>query len=90
VFRVLANIWVRSGFAWIACSLLIVALASGTSHAVLTAWLGAVLASALVTPYAAHALNVVYYRLTEPEEPILPEREPGWQSIWREEDPAKP
>jgi hypothetical protein len=90
VFRVLANIWLRTGLAWIACSLLIVGLASGTSHPVLTAWFGAVLASALVTPYAAHALNVVYYRLTEPDEPILPEREPGWQSIWREEDPAKP
>jgi hypothetical protein len=90
VFRVLANIWIRTGLAWFACSLLIVGLASGTSHPALTAWFGAVLASALVTPYAAHALNVVYYRLTEPEEPILPEQEAGWQSIWREEDVAKP
>jgi Membrane domain of glycerophosphoryl diester phosphodiesterase len=90
VFRVLANIWVRTGVAWIACSLLIVGLASGTSHPLLAAWLGAVLASALVTPYAAHALNVVYYRLTDPDQPILPDREPGWQSIWREEDPANP
>jgi hypothetical protein len=57
---------------------------------VLAAWFGAVLASALVTPSAAHTLNVVYYRLTEPDEPILPERTPGWQSIWGEEDPAKP
>jgi hypothetical protein len=90
VFRVLANIWVRTGVAWIACSLLIVGLASGTSHPLLAAWLGGVLAGALVTPYAAHALNVVYYRLTEPDQPILPERKPGWQSIWREEDPANP
>jgi hypothetical protein len=90
VFRVLANIWVRASLAWIVCSLLIVGLASGTAHPALAAWLGGVLASALVTPYAAHALNVVYYRLTEPDQPILPEREPGWQSIWREEDPAKP
>jgi uncharacterized membrane protein len=90
VFRVLANIWVRTGLAWIACSLLILGLAAGTSHPVLAAWFGFVLASALVTPYAAHALNVVYYRLTEPDQPILPEREPGWRSIWREEDPANP
>jgi hypothetical protein len=90
VFRVLANIWVRTGLAWVLCTVLIMGLAAGTSHPVFTAWLGSVLASALVTPYAAHALNVVYYRLTEPDQPILPEREPGWQSIWREEDPAKP
>jgi len=90
VFRVLANIWVRTALVWFACTLLILGVASGTSHPLLTAWLGGVLASALVTPYAAHALNVVYYRLTEPDQPILPEREPGWQSIWREEDPAKP
>ena len=90
VFRVLANIWVRTGVAWIACALLIMGITSGAAHPLLTAWFGGVLASALVTPYAAHALNVVYYRLTEPDQPILPERDPGWQSIWREEDPAKP
>jgi hypothetical protein len=90
VFRVLANIWVRTGLVWFACTLLIERVASGTSHPLLTASFGGVLASALVTPYAAHALNVVYYRLTEPDRPILPEHEPDWQSIWREEDPAKP
>ena len=90
VFRVLANIWIRTGVVWFACALLILGVTSGTAHPLLTAWFGGVLASALVTPYAAHALNVVYYRLTEPDQPILPERGPGWQSIWREEDPAKP
>lgn len=86
VFRVLANIWVRTGLAWIACSLLIGAVASGTSHPALTFWFGGVLAAAFVTPYAAHALNVVYYRLTEPDEPLLPERDAAWRSIWREHD----
>jgi hypothetical protein len=89
VFRILLNIGVRTGLVWIACTLLILSLAAGTSHPLLATWLGFVLASALVTPYAAHALNVVYYRLTEPDEPILPERESGWQSVWREEDTAK-
>ena len=90
VFRVLANNWVRTGLAWVVCSVLILGLTSGTSHPALAAWLGFVLASALVTPYAAHALNVVYYRLAEPDQPILPERQRGWPSIWREEDAAKP
>jgi hypothetical protein len=86
VFRVLLNIWVRTGLAWLGCSLLIGVLASGTSHPGLTIWFGGVLAGAFVTPYAAHALNVVYYRLAEPDEPLLPEREPGWQSMWRDHD----
>jgi hypothetical protein len=89
VFRVLANIWVRTGLAWLAFTFLIGAFASGTSHPALTIWFGGVLAGAFVTPYAAHALNVVYYRLTEPDEPILPERDPAWQSVWREHDAAE-
>jgi hypothetical protein len=40
-----------------------------------------------VTPYAAHALNVVYYRLTEPDKPLIPEQPaPAWHSVWREQD----
>jgi hypothetical protein len=89
VFRVLANIWVRTGLAWIACTLLIGAVSAGTSHAALTIWFGGVLAGAFVTPYAAHALNVVYYRLTEPDQPLLPERTRGWDSIWHEHDAAE-
>jgi hypothetical protein len=86
VFRVLVNIWVRTGLAWIACTLLVGAVAAGTSHSALTIWFGGVLAGAFVTPYAAHALNVVYYRLTEPDQPLLPEPEPRWDSIWHEPD----
>lgn len=86
VFRVLMNIWVRTGLVWLVCSLLIGLVASGTSHPALTVWFGGVLAAAFVTPYAAHALNVVYYRLTEPDQPILPEQDPAWHSIWREHD----
>jgi Membrane domain of glycerophosphoryl diester phosphodiesterase len=89
VFRVLMNIWVRTGIAWILCTLVIGALASGASHAGLTIWFGGVLAGAFVTPYAAHALNVVYYRLKEPDQPLLPERDRGWNSAWREHDAAE-
>jgi hypothetical protein len=86
VFRVLVNIWVRTGLAWIACSLLVGAFAAGTTHSAFTIWFGGVLAGALVTPYAAHALNVVYYRLTEPDQPLLPEPARRWDSIWHEPD----
>lgn len=86
VLVVLLNIWLRTGLAWLLCSLLIASVADGTSHPAVTFWVGGVLAAAFVTPYAAHALNVVYYRLAEPEQPLLPERDPGWQSVWREQD----
>jgi hypothetical protein len=86
VFRVLLNIWVRTGLAWLVCSLLIGVFAAGTSHPALMIWFGGVLAAAFVTPYAAHALNVVYYRLTDPDQPLLPERDPAWQSVWHEHD----
>jgi Membrane domain of glycerophosphoryl diester phosphodiesterase len=86
IFRVLLNIWFRTGLAWFAFSLLAAAFAGGSSHPGLTFWFGGVLAGALVTPYAAHALNVVYYRLTEPDQPLLPEPDPQWHSVWREHD----
>jgi Membrane domain of glycerophosphoryl diester phosphodiesterase len=34
-------------------------------------WLSLTLASALTTPFAAHALNVVYYRIVDPGRPVL-------------------
>ena len=53
------------------------------------AWIGGTVAGAIAAPYEAHVLTVLYYRLTEPERPILPE-EPGhepWKSIWHEDQP---
>jgi hypothetical protein len=35
-------------------------------------WIGAALATGLTAPYMAHALTVVYYRLTEPDTPLVP------------------
>jgi hypothetical protein len=90
VFVVLANIWIRTLVAWVVLSFLIAGFASGTSHPALAIWLGGVVAAALVTPYAAHALNVVYYRLTEPDRPVIPDApERSWHSVWREHDAAE-
>jgi Membrane domain of glycerophosphoryl diester phosphodiesterase len=90
VFVVLANIWIRTLIAWVVFTFLILGFASGTSHPGIAAWFGGVLAAALVTPYAAHALNVVYYRLTEPGTPLIPdEHAPAWNSVWREQDAAE-
>jgi hypothetical protein len=38
---------------------------------VLGLWPALTLASALTTPFAAHALNVVYYRIVDPGKPLL-------------------
>jgi hypothetical protein len=55
-------------------------------------WIGGTVAGAITVPFQAHVLTVLYYRLTEPERPILPEQTRGsWQSVWdeeREEPPA--
>jgi hypothetical protein len=89
VFCVLVNVWLRIGIAWLALTKPLRALAIFPGGSVLMYWLAAALASALVTPYAGHALSVVYYRLTDPEQPVIADKT-HWQSIWREEDPAKP
>jgi hypothetical protein len=52
-------------------------------------WIGGTIASAVAVPYQAHVLTVLYYRLTDPERPVLPE-EPSretWRSIWDEDPP---
>jgi hypothetical protein len=54
-------------------------------------WIGGTIASAIAVPYEAHVLTVLYYRLTEPERPVLPEEPPRngrWSSVWDEEPPA--
>jgi len=53
-------------------------------------WIGGTLAGAVAVPYQAFVLTVLYYRLTEPERPLLPGRapRPPWRSAWDEEPPA--
>jgi hypothetical protein len=51
----------------------------------LGAWIGGTIAGAVAVPFEAHVLTVLYYRLTEPDVPILPEDGgKSWQSIWDE------
>jgi hypothetical protein len=38
--------------------------------------------SSLTAPFEAHVLSVVYYRLTEPERPVIHEDVARWQSVW--------
>jgi hypothetical protein len=55
----------------------------------LAAWVGGTVAGAIAVPFQAHVLTVLYYRLTEPDRPILPD-EPtrsSWKSVWDEEPP---
>jgi hypothetical protein len=45
-------------------------------------WLAVTIASMLTAPYAAHALTVVYYTLTEPQRPVVLDPGHRWQSVW--------
>jgi hypothetical protein len=58
-------------------------------------WVATTLGSALVAPYAAHALTVVYYALVQPARPVVLEPGRHWESVWtagsaEPEEPAKP
>jgi hypothetical protein len=49
-------------------------------------WLAGLIAVSLTTPFGAHVLTVLYYRLTEPERPVIAEQRPRrWKTIWEEE-----
>lgn len=53
-----------------------------------SAWIGGAVAGALVVPFQAHVLTALYYRLTEPERPVLPDPAAPvrkWDSIWDED-----
>jgi hypothetical protein len=41
-----------------------------------------VLASALTAPFTAHALTTIYYRLTDPDHPVIHPDVRGWRSVW--------
>jgi len=67
-----------------------VTVALGFLPAFAAIWLGGTIAGAVAVPYEAHVLTVLYYRLTEPERPVLPEeaRDERWRSVWDEEPHA--
>jgi energy-converting hydrogenase Eha subunit A len=64
VFAIFLTVTVAAGVVSIAINLLLV-------H-VVGLWASLTVASVLTTPFAAHALNVVYYRIAEPGRPVLP------------------
>jgi hypothetical protein len=63
VFAVFLTVTVAAGLTSLALELLFAD--------VLGLWPALTLASALTTPFAAHALNVVYYRIVDPGKPLL-------------------
>src|SRR5262249_40700259 len=83
VFLVLLNVFLRVGFVGLLFAL--VTRAAGGSF--LVAWLVGALGSALTTPYAAHAMTVVYYRIVAPARPLVAEPT-RWSSVWDEQDRA--
>jgi len=85
VFRVLLNVTILAGLSSLVIQLLLVRL-FGSAHASFGLWASISIAGAITTPYAAHALSVVYYRLTDPDRPVLPEPPSRWQSIWHQHD----
>ena len=83
--RVLVLILVTYVIAGVAA--LLVAAVLAFAHGFVGLWLASAVAGALTVPFQAHVLTVLYYRLTEPERPILPvqaERD-SWKSVWDEE-----
>jgi hypothetical protein len=44
--------------------------------------LRAVAWSSVRAPFTAHVLTVLYYRLTEPEQPVVHEDVWRWTSVW--------
>jgi hypothetical protein len=47
------------------------------------AWVFGVLVSALLAPYQAHVLSVLYYRLVDPQRPAVDPQVWTWPSVWR-------
>jgi hypothetical protein len=58
----------------------IAALGFGSSHASIVV---DALVSTVTAPYSAHVLSVLYYRLTEPDRPVIDPRVRSWPSVWK-------
>lgn len=76
VFNVMLSVGIMTGVVGLLFSIL------ARGHGFLSIWLAGTVAAALTAPYAAHAVTVLYYRLTEPERPVVLARGNRWQSIW--------
>jgi hypothetical protein len=51
-----------------------------TGHATIVV---SAIVSTLTTPYQAHVLSVLYYRLTEPGRPVIDPSVRSWPSVWK-------
>ena len=86
VFVLLLVAYVITGFATVLITRAFTSLPN-----FLTIWIGGTVAGAITAPFQAHVLTVLYYRLTEPATPVLPETRPQtWQSVWDEERKEPP
>jgi len=47
-----------------------------------TAYLLPFVWNSVTAPFTAHVLTVIYYRLTDPERPVIHEDLLGWSSVW--------
>jgi hypothetical protein len=66
----------------------LISIAASSAGGLLGFWLGTTFGAALTTPYLAHTLSVLYYRLTEPERPLIPQAGKPWVSVWSVQDEA--
>jgi hypothetical protein len=87
VFRVLLNVGIITALLSFLIRVVAIALV-GTDHRSLATWVGITFGGALATPYMSHALSVLYYRLAQPERPLVPEPSKRWDSIWDERKPG--
>jgi len=76
VFNVMITVGILTGIVRLLFAVL------GRGHGFVGLWLSSTLAATLTVPYAAHAVTVLYYRLTEPERPVVLEPGKRWHSIW--------
>jgi hypothetical protein len=83
VFRVLLNVGIIAGLLSLLIRFVAITMV-GTEHRALATWVGVTFGGALATPYMSHALSVLYYRLAQPERPLIPERSERWRSIWED------
>jgi Membrane domain of glycerophosphoryl diester phosphodiesterase len=83
VLRVLVYAGIISGAVSFVIRLLAVAML-GHEHRSLATWVGVTFGGAVAAPYVSHALSVVYYRLADPDRPVIAARPTRWGSIWDE------
>jgi hypothetical protein len=83
VFRVLLNVGIITGLLSLLIRFAAIAIVGG-DHRSLATWVGVTFGGALATPYMSHALSVLYYRLVQPERPLIPEPAERRRSVWDE------